>query len=110
MLKKKLIIISLSLLIASFFFGVTVGVYKIPPYNILNFAFDKLKGETIAQTSNDVYVENDPAALIEIHSDKDILEKRIKLINYIFKDNTIFYDAIPEKIEQNIQDERYKSS
>ncbi|WKT58329.1 hypothetical protein QVH35_02415 [Candidatus Nitrosotenuis chungbukensis] len=95
------------MLSGSFSYGIIVGTFKIPPYEILNVLFDKLQGKEDDYPILDTYVEFDIASIIHITSEQDILEKRAKLINYVFKDNETFLTKIPDSIESNIVDDRY---
>jgi len=107
--KKSLIGILLILIIFSFTSGIVVGIFKVPPYEILNSIFDKLKGEIDNQVSHEQYLAFDITSIIHIQNEKDVFEKRNKLIIYIFKDNETFYNKIPTNIDLNIHDERYST-
>lgn len=107
MLNKKIFVVILLVSITiSFSFGVSVGVFKIPPYSILDLVFDII----IDKNDNPIMLLANPtfniSSIIDIENENDIIEKRKKLISYIYKDNR-FNLKTPAKIEQNIYDEKY---
>ena len=107
MLNKKIFVVILLVSITiSFLFGVSVGVFKIPPYSILDLVFDII----IDKNDNPIILLANPtfniSSIIDIENENDIIEKRKKLISYIYKDNS-FNLKTPTKIEQNIYDEKY---
>jgi len=105
--KKLFVIFSLILIFTSFSFGVTVGVFKIPPYLILDMIFDTLMGkneDTITKLSNPNF---NPSSIINIQNENDIIEKRQELIFYIFKNFDDFNTKIPTNIEQNFIDQNF---
>ena len=104
--KKVFVVILLVSITISFSFGVSVGVFKIPPYSILDLVFDII----IDKNDNPIILLANPtfniSSIIDIENENDIIEKRKKLISYIYKDNS-FNLKTPTKIEQNIYDEKY---
>ena len=104
--KKVFVVILLVSITISFSFGVSVGVFKIPPYSILDLVFDII----IDKNDNPIILLANPtfniSSIIDIENKNDIIEKRKKLISYIYKDNS-FNLKTPTKIEQNIYDEKY---
>lgn len=107
MLNKKIFVIILLVSISiSFLFGVSVGVFKIPPYSVLNLVFDKIvdkNDDPITLLPNPTF---DVSSIIDIENENDVIEKRKKLISYIFKDDS-FNLKTPTKVEKNIYDEKY---
>lgn len=93
----------------SFFYGVIVGVFKIPPYSVLNIVSDTLQQKDDKKTMPEAYIEFDIASIIHIANEQDIFEKRAQLINYVFKDDKAFFNNIPDNVESSITDDRYSS-
>ena len=104
--KKVFVVILLVSITISFSFGVSVGVFKIPPYSILDLVFDII----IDKNDNPIILLANPtfniSSIIDIENENDIIEKRKKLISYIYKDNSFNLKTLT-KIEQNIYDEKY---
>jgi len=108
---KKYIISTIIISIVIFSLGVSVGTYKIFPYQELN----ELKKILLSEDENEVtnYSMNkfiydiDVSSLIRITEPVDIDNKKDKLINYIW--NTEFPSVLPTNIEYDIFDTQYDS-
>ena len=134
------VVIIISLLILSFIYGVMVGEYHYPPYNVSKTISDKLLGveekrqkaeeekrqkaeeekrkkaeeEKRKKAEEFIYYKIDPEywktdvnSLISIKSESDILEKRSRLIRYIWGDKDFPVSKMPSNIEKNIKRPRY---
>ena len=76
-------IISLSII---FLFGVSVGVYQIFPYSILNEAkdfFTNLENNEESKTVS--FDQNFLTSLIEVNTEQDVKNKKMALIEYMWK-------------------------
>lgn len=62
--------------------------------------------EAICETP-EVYYKTDVEKIIRIKKPKDVLERRRRLIRYIFGTEGLPYKKMPDKIEPNYRDERY---
>ena len=97
------------MVIFSFSYGVAVGSFKFQPYGIFNSVYDKFVSDNHEDQNNIVslYSKVNVTSLIHIHSQTDVLDKRIQLIQYIWKQNDFPYDKMPSNIENDIKDDRY---
>ncbi len=77
-MKTTIIIIFIALI--SFTYGSLVGAFKIPPYKLLEFIYNLNKPEC-----DKLYLETNPASLINIKNEKDIINKRKEIIDYVWK-------------------------
>ena len=113
---KRLIYIFI--LLSAFIYGIAVGKYHYPPYKTIKIIDDKffksLKPENQKKYEEFLYHKIDPKyqqtdveSLISIKSEKDIIEKRKQLIQYIWGDKG-FPVSIPSVVERNIKDDRYE--
>ncbi len=98
-------IISLSII---FLFGVSVGVYQIFPYSILNEAkdfFTNLENNEESKTVS--FDQNFLTSLIEVNTEQDVKNKKMALIEYMWKDGTSLPNTMPSDIEKNISDNEF---
>ena len=107
--KKLLIGLFVIVIIFSFSYGVAVGSFKFQPYGIFNSVYDQFVTNNHEDQNNiiSLYSKVNVTSLIHIHSQTDVLDKRVQLIQYIWKQNNFPYDKMPSNIENNIKDERY---
>lgn len=108
-MQKKLIAIFIAVSIASFFYGVSVGFYKVPPYQIFNKIDEQLHSVNRNDSNNVFVMEQNIDSLIHINSDADILNERKKLIQYVWKTNEFPIDKLPTSVVSNFKDSRYSS-
>ena len=112
-MNKVLGIVIVIALVVSFSYGVSVGTYKIFPYEYLNSFKDNIEfNEQISQTSN---IQNFESR-IDIKDELDIEKIRDELIFYIWNSppSIIFptdnsSKILPTTIEKNIIDTRFSS-
>jgi len=112
-MRKHILIPSLIfLVIIVFFYGLSVGVYKIFPYELLDSSNDALFGQKTIE-NNQFVNQADIDSLIKIYDQSDINEKRNFLTevfwnvgNTTFKHIPAGYVPVPE-VESNISDSRY---
>ena len=111
MLSQKITITALFIItiVFSFSYGVIVGTFKFEPYGIFNIIYDKFIPNNYKDQNYDILLPSNVnvTSLIHIHNENDILNKRMQLIKYIWKQNNFPYDKTPLTIENNITDERY---
>ena len=114
-MKTIVLIPSLIVLIGIvFIFGLTVGVYKIFPYEILDSSLDAIKEE--APTENNQFItQSDLNTLVRIDGKSDIEKKRNNLTKFFWSvgslqhsDHITFRPQLPE-VESDISDFRYNN-
>ena len=109
-MKTIVLIPSLIVLIGIvFIFGLTVGVYKIFPYEILDSSLDTIKEE--APTENNQFItQSDLNTLVRIDGKSDIEKKRNDLTEFFWNVGSLqrvqHNGQLPE-IESDIYDSRY---
>lgn len=109
MTKSKIIALLVILTLVSFSTGVVVGVFKYTPYDLFNNLYDQLNLDPTKENDykDSLYNEVNVTSLIHIHNESDLQNKRINLIQYIWKQNDFPYDRMPSGVENNIKDDRY---
>ena len=92
-----------------FIFGLTVGVYKIFPYEILDSSLDSIKEE--APTENNQFItQSDLNTLVRIDGKSDIEKKRNDLTEFFWNVGSlqrVQHDGQLPEIESDIYDSRY---
>ena len=109
-MKTIVLIPSLIVLIGIvFIFGLTVGVYKIFPYEILDSSLDTIKEE--APTENNQFItQSDLNTLVRIDGKSDIEKKRNDLTEFFWNVGSlqrVQHDGQLPEIESDIYDSRY---
>ena len=112
-MKKHILIPSLIfLVIIVFFYGLSVGMYKVFPYEFLDLSEDTLSGK-ITIGNNQYVNQPDIDSLIKIDNKSDIDQKRNFLTEFFWNvESTTFkripagYIPVPE-VESDISDSRY---
>ena len=109
-MRNRILIPSLIALIAIIFiFGLSVGVYKIFPYGILDSSLDIIKEDTSVK-NNQFIMQADLDSLIEIDDRSDIDQKRNDLIEFFWNVESLHRLQSAEQlleIESDIPDSRY---
>ena len=109
-MRKHILIPSLIfLVIIVFFYGLSVGMYKVFPYEFLDSSEDTLSGKITIE--NNQYVNQpDIDSLIKIDNKSDIDQKRYFLTEFFWDVETLhsitFKSPLPQ-VESNISDSRY---
>jgi len=92
-----------------FIFGLSVGAYKIFPYDTLNSSLDAIKGET-SSVDNQFITQSDLDSLVKIDDELDIDQKRNDLIEFFWDVGSLhrvqYSGELPE-IESDISDSSY---
>jgi len=108
--RNRILIPSLVALIAIIFiFGLSVGVYKIFPYGILDSSLDIIKEEASVE-NNQFIIQADLDSLIEIDDRSDIDQKRNDLIEFFWNVGSLHHLQYAEQlleVESDISDSRY---
>ena len=109
-MRNRILIPSLIVLMATIFiFGLTVGVYKIFPYEILDSSLDSIKEETSIE-NNQFITQSDLDSLIQIDEKSDVDQKKKDLIEFFWNVGTLHRvqhtGELPD-IESDISDPRY---
>ena len=109
-MRNRILIPSLVALIAIIFiFGLSVGVYKIFPYGILDSSLDIIKEEASVE-NNQFIMQADLDSLIEIDDRSDIDQKRNDLIEFFWNVGSLHSPQSAEQlleVESDISDSRY---
>ena len=100
---KKTIFLVIILFFAIFFYGMTVGLYKIFPYEYLNIVNDSIFDENVDNYQNNTL---EFTGGIGINNENELNVKKKKLINYVWKSDDI-PTLYPELVEKNINDKRF---
>ena len=109
-MRKHILIPSLIfLVIIVFFYGLSVGMYKVFPYEFLDLSEDTLSGK-ITIGNNQYVNQPDIDSLIKIDNKSDIDQKRYFLTEFFWDVETLhritFKSPLPQ-VESNISDSRY---
>ena len=109
-MKKHILIPSLIfLVIIVFFYGLSVGMYKVFPYEFLDLSEDTLSGK-ITIGNNQYVNQPDIDSLIKIDNKSDIDQKRYFLTEFFWDVETLHRitskSSLPQ-VESNISDSRY---
>ena len=109
-MRNRILIPSLVALIAIIFiFGLSVGVYKIFPYGILDSSLDIIKEEASVE-NNQFIIQADLDSLIEIDDRSDTDQKRNDLIEFFWNVESLHRLQSAEQlleVEPDISDSRY---
>ena len=109
-MKTFVLIPSLIVLIGIvFIFGLTVGVYKIFPYEILDSSLDTIKEEAPTE-NNQFIIQSDLNILVRIDGESDIEKKRNDLTEFFWNVGSlqrVQHDGQLPEIESDIYDSRY---
>ena len=109
-MRNRILIPSLVALIAIIFiFGLSVGVYKIFPYGILDSSLDIIKEDSSVE-NNQFIMQADLDSLIEIDDRSDIDQKRNDLIEFFWNVESLHHLQSAEQlleVESDILDSRY---
>jgi len=109
MRNKILILISIFLIAVIFFYGFSVGMYKIFPYEFLDSSSDALSGQKAIE-SNQFLNQADIDSLIKIDNKSDIDQKRNFLTEFFWDVGSLqrVIDKSPlPQVEYDISDSRY---
>jgi hypothetical protein len=105
MKKTVNILIFITIGIIAFSYGVLVGVYQIPPYELL----DRIRTTMIDESNPSIdpeLINFDVDSAINISHEQDILRKRTELIDFIWKTEGFPYSKLPV-VQNKISDLRY---
>jgi len=111
-MKKRFLVPALIFLIAIvFFYGLSVGVYKIFPYELLDSSADVLSEQKTVE-NNQFIKQDNVGSLIKIDAKSDIDEKRKFLTEFFWGVGTLqrIVDKSPlPDVESDISDSRYNN-
>ena len=109
-MRNQILILSLIVLIGIvFIFGLTVGVYKIFPYEILDSSLDIIK-EEVPTENNQFITQSDLNILVRIDGKSDIEKKRNDLTEFFWNVGSLHSPQYAEQlleVESDISDSRY---
>ena len=94
-----------------FIFGLTVGVYKIFPYEIFDSSVDLIKKETSVE-NNQFITQTDLNSLVKIDKESSIDQKRNDLIEFFWNVGSlerVQHDGQLPEVESDISDSRYSN-
>ena len=111
-MRNLVLIPSLIVLIGIIFiFGLTVGVYKIFPYEIFDSSADLIKKETSVE-NNQFITQTDLNSLVKIDKESSIDQKRNDLIEFFWNVGSlerVQHDGQLPEVESDISDSRYSN-
>ena len=111
-MRNLVLIPSLIVLIGIIFiFGLTVGVYKIFPYEIFDSSADLIKKETSIK-NNQFITQTDLNYLVKIDKESSIDQKRNDLIEFFWNVGSlerVQHDGQLPEVESDISDSRYSN-
>ena len=111
-MRNLVLIHSLIVLIGIIFiFGLTVGVYKIFPYEIFDSSADLIKKETSIK-NNQFITQTDLNSLVKIDKESSIDQKRNDLIEFFWNVGSlerVQHDGQLPEVESDISDSRYSN-
>ena len=111
-MRNLVLIPSLIVLIGIIFiFGLTVGVYKIFPYEIFDSSADLIKKETSIK-NNQFITQTDLNSLVKIDKESSIDQKRNDLIEFFWNVGSlerVQHDGQLPEVESDISDSRYSN-
>lgn len=108
---KKIILISLIVIIVigTFSYGFFSGHYKIFPFEELKILKENFEHDSKETNVQEFFIKQDVKKLITIENEKDVLEKRQDVIDYIWKkDNHLIFSKMPTDIQKNIIDSKFE--
>ena len=111
-MRNRILIPSLiALVIIVFIFGLSVGAYKIFPYDTLNSSVDVMKEEIHGEDTQFI-IQADLDSLVKINNESDIDQKRNQLIEFFWNVGSLHrvqhVEELPE-VETDISDSRYNN-
>ena len=89
----------------TFFYGLSVGLYEVFPYQFLDSAKEVIFADNL-HSQEDISNKIAISSIIDINNESDILKKREALNHLIWKTESL-PNSYPDKIEKNILDERF---
>ena len=108
-MKKSQYLLISAVLVVVFFYGLSVGVYNISPYEFLDSSKDVLFGQKTIENNQFVNQAN-VDSLIKIHTKPNIDQKRNFLINHFWNVGSGTFKLMPSQlpeVESDISDSRY---
>ena len=105
-MKKNILLLLIIVLIIGFFYGVSVGHYQIFPFEILSDFNQMMKNESISSNSRpQIYQDlSQVNNLIQINSEEDIENKKIRLNDYIWISEDPPFNKVPIDYSIDIKD------
>ena len=108
-MKKSQYLLISAVFVVVFFYGLSVGVYNIFPYEFLDSSKDVLFGQKTIENNQFVNQAN-VDSLIKIHTKPNIDQKRNFLINHFWNVGSGTFKLMPSQlpeVESDISDSRY---
>ena len=108
-MKKSQYLLISAVFVVVFFYGLSVGVYNISPYEFLDSSKDVLFGQKTIENNQFVNQAN-VDSLIKIHTKPNIDQKRNFLINHFWNVGSGTFKLMPSQlpeVESDISDSRY---
>ena len=111
-MRNRILVPSLIILMGIIFiYGLSVGVYKIFPYELLDSSLDAIKDEKTVE-NNKFITQTNLDSLIRIDNESDIEQKRNNLIEFFYNvgslDRVQYMGDLPE-VEYGISDSNYNN-
>jgi hypothetical protein len=86
-----------------------VGGFEYPPYDQIKYLYMEIMNQKIDIDDDPHYPEVDVSSLIHIQNENDLINARMSVIHYIWKEDGFPFNKMPSKIEPNISDEKFSN-
>ncbi len=106
MWKKITVSIVVILVIIVFSYGISVGHYKLFPFEQLKIFKSDFIEESTEAGLDEFFIKQDLKSLIHISNEDDVMKKREQLIQYIWKNSGFPASKLPDKVIEGIDDSR----
>jgi hypothetical protein len=107
-MRKRIIFLFAVMLFTVFFYGVSVGLYQIYPYQFFNLVKEVVLAENL-RSQEDIVDKVTVSSIINIENESDIQKKKEALNQLIWKTKSI-PNSYPDVIDKNILDERFNDT
>ena len=105
--KYKIAIVLVLVLLLSFSSGVAVGRFKLFPFDFIQAAYHSLdSNDSVFDTVNPNLLKTNVSSIIEIQSKSDLIDKREKIIDLIWKEKGFPSDKFPI-VSKDITDAKF---
>jgi len=104
--KKITVSIVVILVIIVFSYGISVGHYKLFPFEQLKIFKSNFIGESTEAELDEFFIKPDLKSLIHISNEDDVMKKREQLIQYIWKNAGFPASKLPDEVIEDIDDSR----
>lgn len=111
-MKKRTSVILIIVILLTFSYGISVGHYKIFPFDLLSDAKFFVTNTKPQKTEPRPQIYEDPSNIINrirINNETDIVQKRQELINYIWINGDFPSSKMPDLVENGVSDSGFNN-